>query len=572
MEQATPSFLIEHMLKHPELLQQPNNLAELDAREHVRAPRGSLPSPLFVSAILDERSSIDFIRPFFTAFDNERLQRENWSDNEGPWIRESPLVTAVRAGRNDIIEFLLKNFVELLNWMQFLTEDENPAFVLSSFEREAIEENRGLHIRSPLARHCISALNCAVDLYAVEEDDDIRWEFSQCALALVTYGTYLSPLTPQPSIGKGLEYPPRFILTSRFISAILSGMDQYVAAVIRRTLDLPRENPDRQRFLTEGLRDILPRAAQSGRLPDTIREIVKLSYKTDGEVLPLPLDTEPYINPIAMALTSQHGSGDGDALNILEILKYPLIKSAERENHQWEEYAIWLLTDDTVTTEAAKGKHILYFKEHIEYIRRFLLERHHSHSPHVEHIMEYRNSLVLRTIMNGESSLENFTYAVESTDGFVGREWLHRAILCGNAGAVEVIASRWAETGRSLETQLPPIDPVLGFPGCELARSGLSDAVRLKQIGVIMVLLNAGASPTSVYPEEWGTFLEELERDLQIYTRFDFVKKYFQYGFFERGVAVVGEPEMERNATIGNFVRLIIQIARQNSIPLRYAI
>ncbi|KAI1469669.1 uncharacterized protein F4812DRAFT_419890 [Daldinia caldariorum] len=565
MEQPTPTSIIAYMLDHPEFLQQPNNLAVIDAREHISAPKGSLPSPLFVSAILYKGASIDFIRALFTAFDNERLSQETWHSHQGPWIRESPLVTAVRAGRADVIELLLKNFVELLTWMQFLTEDENPEFKLTREEREDRERNKVPATRSPLARHCVTATDCAVQLYGVEKDDEARGKIYHCALTLVTYGTYLSPLTPQPTMALIPNNPPRFVLTTRLITAMNFGMDHYVIAVIRRTLALPRQEPDRQALVSEGLYDILLRAAKSGILPETIRELLDLTYSSDDVLALLPLDMASSPNPIALALTSNSEGGDLDAVNILEMLKYPLMKHAARDHRPWEEYAVWLITDDTVTNEAAKAKHILYFKEHMEYIQKFLLNRVQLSAHLRVQLMKYRTSLVRRTLMNGKSGLANFAHAVESTMAFTNREWMHRAILCGNAGAVELIVSVWGDANLSLETQLPPVDPIMGFPGCERPRSGLNDAVRLRHLQVVIVLLKAGADPNSVEPEEWAALLDELENETM--SRFDFIKKYFQYGFFEWGTPIVSQEEMIYNEAIREQVRLITLIARRRSDP-----
>ncbi|KAI1480277.1 hypothetical protein F4774DRAFT_89740 [Daldinia eschscholtzii] len=550
--------ILELLLANPEQLKVPGNVAEMDALAQIGAAKGECPSPLLFSAIEHKDASIDLIHDILRVYERERLKLEYaYREENGPWIRESPLVTAVRAGRPDVVEMLIKDYLKLVAWMKFIKEDKE-------FEGEPC-----------MNRHCMTAVDYAVDMFRIEKDAVVRQKIEDCAIVLVVYVLFPGPLKPEAPFRDGLRFEenaelPRFFLTASFASAIDSGMDRYVTARVRRILEFPSRSFDHRALVMYGLEDIFCMAAKSGKLPGFFQYMAELAYTTDGRILPLPDEPEFAANPIALALTSEARSRD--AIQILQTLKLPIFYRINRKRGSWRKYVVSLLTHASIVNEAAKGECFDYFVEHMKYIHTFLLESPDLPQELVEPLIQHRDALVQGTLLAGKSSLRNFSWAVVNTNGYDNREWLHRAIVCGNAGAVEVIVSRWIERRQSLETQLPPVDPMLGYSGCERSRTGLSDAVQLRHLAVIVVLLNAGANPNSVYPEEWAAFLKEVATNWQTMSRFEFMKLYFRYGFFEGQTALVSEEEMANNGMIENYVRLILRVGEQHYVPKRLAI
>ncbi|KAI1652881.1 hypothetical protein F4813DRAFT_400529 [Daldinia decipiens] len=489
------SALLDSVLASPGILRLPNSIAERDAKEQVGASKGQVPPPLLISAIEHKSSNVNIIRDFARALEIERLRSGNIANN-GPWIRESPLVTAVRLARVDVFELLLKNYPALLSWMRFEDEDTDP-------------ESSG---RLPLYRHCLTAMHHAIELFAVEKEPTLRKKMEDCALALIVYGTYLGPLRPeaQVALAGNSTLPPRFVLTRSFLSAINSGMDRYTTAVVHRTLNLPPENRHRQVLIDDGLPEILSKAAQSGKHPALIQYLANLSFSTDGEILPLPANSlDAYnANPIALALTSE--ARQRDAIHILQMLKSPLIHRAARRGVEPWEYIVQLLIHGSIVSAAATGECLDYFVEHMNYIQTFLFDNRSLGPDLNEQLLEHCYNIVQLALLTGKSSLFNFYWAATHMTGFDTPEWLRQAILYGNSGAVQIIVARWTQQGQSLETLLPPVPPISGFPGPNTPQTALNDAVRVRHLSAVIILLNAGADPSSVSSDEWADLAKEI--------------------------------------------------------------
>ncbi|KAI2784533.1 hypothetical protein F4815DRAFT_453411 [Daldinia loculata] len=542
--------LLDSVLANPGSLRLPNSIAEVDAKEQIGAVKGEVPLPLLVSAIEHKGAHVNIIRDFARALEIERVRSGNVTNN-GPWIQESPLVTAVQVGRVNVLELLLKNFPDLLSWMRFIDEDTNS------------ESSGG----PPLHRHCLTAMNRAIELFAVEKEPTLRQSFEDCALALIVFGTYLGPLRPEAQVAQAgnSTLPSRFVLTRSFLSAINSGMDRYTTAVVHRTLNLPPGNRHRQVLIHDGLAEILLKAAQSGKHPILIQYLVNLSFSTDGDILPLPANSlDAYnANPIALALTSE--ARPRDAIQILQMLKSPTIHLAARHGAAPWGYIVRLVTHGSIVSAAATGECLDYFVEHMNYIQTFLLDNRSLDSNLNEQVLEHCDDVVQLALLTGKSSLFNFYWAATNMTGFDTPEWLRQAILCGNSGAVQIIVSRWIQEGQSLETLLPPVQPISGFPGAETPQTALNDAVRVGHLSAIIILLNAGADASSVSSDQWANLAKEVDDRYHTLSRVDFIKLYFSYGFFEWRTEVVSEEEMENNQLVEYCVQLVFQAAQKYS-------
>ncbi|KAI0854302.1 hypothetical protein F5Y00DRAFT_267511 [Daldinia vernicosa] len=542
--------LLDSVLANPGTLRLPYGIAEIDAKRQWGASKGQLPPPLLVSAIEHKGAHINIIRDFAQALDAVRVRSGNVANN-GPWIQESPLVTAVRVGRVSVLNLLLKDYQDLLSWMRFEDEDTNP-------------ETLG---RPPLYRHYLTAMHRAIEFFAAEQDPTLRHNIEECALTLIIFGTYLGPLKPEAQVAQDgkTTLPPRFVLTPSFLSAINSGMDRYTTAVVHRTLNLPPGNNHREALINDGLVEILVKAAQSGRHPTLIGLIVNQAFSTDGEILPFPSDSRTAwnANPIALALTS--GASPRDAVQILQMLKTPLLHRAARRGVAPWEYIVRLLTNASIVTEAATGECLEYFVEHMNYIQTFLLGNRSLDPDLNTQVLEHCTNLVQLALLTGKSSLLNFFWAATHMTGFDTPRWLRQAILCGNSGAVQVIVARWIEQGQSLETLLPSVESISGIPGTETPQTALNDAVRVGHLSAVIILLNAGANPSSVDSDQWANLAKEVYDRYHDLSRFDFIKLYFSYGFFEWNAAVVSDEEMENNQAVEHCVKLIYQVAQQYS-------
>ncbi|KAI0135361.1 hypothetical protein F4814DRAFT_400707 [Daldinia grandis] len=542
--------LLDNVLACPGILRLPNSIAELDAKSHIGAAKGKSAPPLLISAIEHRGANLNIIRDFAHALETERTRSEDIA-NRGPWIQESPLVTAVRVGRFHVLELLLRDYPDLISWMRFKDEDTNSEF----------------SGRPPLHRHCSTAIRCAIELFSVEGDPTLRQNIETCALSLIVFGTYLGALKPEAQVTQDSNstLPLRFVLTRSFLSAIDSGMDRYTTAVVQRTLNLPPENKHRQVLVSDGVAEILGIAAQSGKHPTLIQYLVNQSFLTDGEILPLPsnMNNVRTANPISLALTSEARSRD--AIQVLQLLKGPVIHRAARYGAEPWEYVVQLLTHSSIVTAAATGECLDYFVEHMNYIQTFLLGNTSLSSALREQLLEHGNDIVQLALLTGKSSLLNFYWAATNMAGFDTAKWLRQAILCGNSGAVQILVSRWIQQGQSLEIRLPPIEPVLGFPGAETPQTALNDAVRVRHFSAVIMLLNAGADASSVSSDQWADLAKEVEDRYNTLSRFDFIKQYFSYGFFEWQREVVGVEEMENNQIVEHCVQLVFQVAQHHS-------
>ncbi|KAI8958465.1 hypothetical protein F5Y11DRAFT_336078 [Daldinia sp. FL1419] len=532
--------LLQRALGNPD---QPMPLANV--ARHLIVSESRLPKTRLVLAIQNHAVPIETVRKYAQELEVE-LRNAEGAVQGRHLIKESPLTVAAQAGRQDAIELLLRDYSELLSSLKFV--DSDPEFA----------------DKPPLHRHCLTATRAAIQRFLVLDDEAEKQKTQNCAVSLALRGIYWGPLTPVLGIN-GRPVPGRFVLAEILDSAINAGMDGFVMAVISRTLDQSPEDRNRQILIDQGLREILLRTARSGRFPEVIKHIANTSYVTDGEVLPLPLDPRGSFgsNPIAAALNSI--GGQRDALQIFSMLKDPLYRDAERNGVHPEEYAFWLLNHGSIKSAAATGECYDYFLEHMEYLK-ILTSRHREvDSEFYDTVMGHREDIVNLVLLHGKRSIENFRWA--AVNGFDTSNWLRRAILWGNTGAVQEIIRRWATRRQSLEVLLPPVKPILGFHGCNFDQTALSDAVRVGHIAAVALLIGAGADPKSVSSEQWVNFANEIQFKYYNLSRADFKRQHFRYGFVNRDPETLTDKVVNRadDSEVDKYVELVISLAREHS-------
>ncbi|KAI0148072.1 hypothetical protein F4776DRAFT_297699 [Hypoxylon sp. NC0597] len=526
--------LINFIVAHPRLFFSTSfNIAEFDASKfvkYIRDPTAFLPDPvpLITTAIEYEATPLWLLRRLVIALEKFSPGAIN-GIYDAPHIVEPPLHTAVRIGRIEAVHVLL-GFPSINPNVRYWHGRYTP-------EGHAVCTQRG-YVHLPPCRpetvlpRCMGAAAYAVESFHVNIGTDLSKRIEQCAIALTAAGWVPQSITAHAidiSITKGIEY----------------GMCDYVIAVLNRMFEEPPAVISGT--ASYNFKSLLASAVRNPASTKIVQYILTLCIKFG--VFPLVAEQDLPANVLRVALANDSTQS---AILILEYMQEHLLKHVAWQPHS---YVATLLGIDMLIKAALRDVNFPYFVEHMKFLGLALNSTiAEGDKKQYKQILDLTiNKAMNSTIIHDTGSRRHAIYLVQHW-GQDTPTVLRDAIRRGDAAVVDAIASKWKGRGESLDQNLPRLKYK------DVPEPALRSCFRDSMLMGIVILLNAGADPRTVSPQDWKHLGMTINKDTRELTELEFYQRYLMFGSFESEGQYFQEG-VTGIARVHPFVRLILRIA-----------